>query len=210
MSVHGARGPIDFALAFADCQRKACDISCQIAIAAAQENKVVTLPKNYGAEIQTPRPKGGPRETVLTPHGVFGTPPERDYDQLAELTAELLDAPTCLISFVGERDLWLKARVGLDVGSIPTDISFCAHTVQSPDPLIVLDARLDVRFADNPLVKGGPCLRFYAGAPVMAKDGTRLGALCVIDKEARADFGIHEMRCLSGMADIARKDRAGQ
>lgn len=142
------------------------------------------------------------RLELLPSYGVFGTPPERDYDQLAELTAELLDAPICLISFIGEHHQWVKARVGLDIESVPLDVSFCVHTIQSPDPLIVLDALADTRFAGNPLVKNEPCIRFYAGAPIAAVDGTRLGTVCVIDNKPRSFFEDHEKRCLARMAEM--------
>lgn len=46
-----------------------------------------------------------------------------------------------------------------------------------PEALVVEDAELDARFKDNPLVTGFPFIRFYAGCPLIASNGLRLGSL---------------------------------
>lgn len=54
--------------------------------------------------------------------------------------------------------------------------------------MVIPDAQLDPRFADNPLVVGDPHIRFYAGTPVrldLAGETINLGSLCVIDRRSR-------------------------
>lgn len=82
---------------------------------------------------------------------------------------------------------WFKAKVGLDACSTDRNSSFCAWTLlpHAPEVLVVEDAEQDTRFEANPLVKGDPKIRFYAGAPLITADGTRLGSLCVIDTKPR-------------------------
>ncbi|MBR9857051.1 MAG: PAS domain S-box protein [Gammaproteobacteria bacterium] len=111
--------------------------------------------------------------------------PEPAFEQLVELTALLLKAPMALVSLVDKDRQWFKARIGVDSCETGRDISFCGHVVADGEPLVVENATLDPRFADNPLVTGAPHIRFYAGMPLMLESGFPLGTLCVIDTRSR-------------------------
>jgi GAF domain-containing protein len=90
------------------------------------------------------------------------------------------------VSLVDAERQWFKARVGLRVAETTRDLAFCAHTIMDPAHLLVVnDATTDARFASNPLVTGDPGIRFYAGAPLVAPDGSAVGTLCVIDSKPR-------------------------
>ena len=115
-------------------------------------------------------------------YGILDTAPELAFDDVALLAAHICKAPVALVSFVDEHRQWFKSRVGMTDDQTPRDISFCTHTIRRPgELLLVSDALADPRFADSPLVAGGPRIRFYAGAPLVTPDGHALGALCVKD-----------------------------
>lgn len=126
------------------------------------------------------------RLATLRRFGVLDTPAEVAFDDLAEMAAQLCDTPMALVSLVDEQRQWFKARVGLDAHETSREMSFCAHALAGPHPLIVEDAAADPRFVDNDLVTGEPHLRFYAGIPLVVDGGHVLGTLCVLDVVPRS------------------------
>jgi diguanylate cyclase (GGDEF)-like protein len=108
------------------------------------------------------------------------------FDSLTTLAAQVCDAPIALFSLIDRERQWFKSNHGLP-GTRQTsrEIAFCAHTILSGEMLEVPDARRDTRFARNPLVVSDPRIRFYAGVPLRDARGFGLGALCVMDYEAR-------------------------
>ena len=117
---------------------------------------------------------------------ILDTLPEQSFDDLAHLAALICGTPAALVTLVDQKRQWFKARVGLAENETPRDHAFCAHAILQPEEmLLVPDAKADDRFADNPLVTGGPQIRFYAGSPLVTSAGHALGALCVIDQIPR-------------------------
>ncbi|HEV2658963.1 MAG TPA: sensor domain-containing phosphodiesterase, partial [Ktedonobacteraceae bacterium] len=89
-------------------------------------------------------------------------------------------------TLVEEKRQWFKSVIGLAVRETARDVSFCAHAMLAQELFIIPDALADERFADNPDVLGGPQIRFYAGCPLYARDGSALGTFCIIDRQPRA------------------------
>ncbi|MES1200247.1 MAG: GAF domain-containing protein [Pseudomonadota bacterium] len=117
---------------------------------------------------------------------------ERALADIAALAADLFHTPMAIISVLGRDTLWYLARRGVQATQRPRGDSFCAYVVDSDAPLVVLDARLDPRFAHLPSVAGAPGVRFYAATPIHAPNGACLGAMCVGDSVPRGVFTAEE------------------
>ncbi|GDY34284.1 hypothetical protein ACINB_01770 [Acidovorax sp. NB1] len=102
---------------------------------------------------------------------ILDTPPEEQFDRLTAFAAQEFDMPIVLLSLIDEKRQWFKSRHGLDVCETARGISFCGHAILHDDTMVVPDAALDERFADNPLVTGDPHIQFYAGAPLKMPGG---------------------------------------
>ena len=126
------------------------------------------------------------RLEALYSYDILNTDAEKDFDDLTALAAAICDTPISLISFVDRDRQWFKSHHGLDARQTDRCHSFCSHAIQDPEQLMQIeDARQDTRFQDNPLVTGSPDIRFYAGMPLLDKDGYALGSLCVIDQKPK-------------------------
>lgn len=126
------------------------------------------------------------RLAAVSRYTALDTASEATFNRLAAIAGDLLCAPIALVTLVGDRRLWFKAHIGLNSTAMPRDFSFCRHTILRPNEIMVVPDTLDdPRFSANPMVTGGPHVRFYAGAPLCTHDGHALGTLCVASPEAR-------------------------
>jgi PAS domain S-box-containing protein len=131
-------------------------------------------------------PNEAARIAALHSYGILDTPAEKDFDDLTELASVICQAPISLITFMEADRQWFKSRKGTTETENLRELSFCTHAMASGDPMMVInDSSLDDRFSHNPIVTGEHHITFYAGVPLINKDGFALGSLCVLDVKAR-------------------------
>jgi PAS domain S-box-containing protein len=136
--------------------------------------KISPLPENEKERLE-----------VIQAYQILDTEEEQDFDDLVELAAQLYHTPIAVITLIDRNRQWFKAKTGLDSKETSRDLSFCAHTIHLDDVMVVPDALQDERFFDNPQVIGHPYIRFYAGMPLITREGYKLGSLAVIDQKPR-------------------------
>ena len=139
------------------------------------------------------------RLATLRGLNILDTPREERFDRLTRLAQHLIGVPIAVVSLVDSDRQWFKSCQGLDASETPRSISFCGHAVLGDQLFVIPDALLDPRFADNPLVTGAPCIRFYAGQPLKALNGSKMGTLCVIDSKPHQ---LTQTEC-DGLRDLA-------
>jgi signal transduction histidine kinase len=139
------------------------------------------------------------RVDALYRYDILDTPPESRYDDLVALAARSCGTPVAMMNLIDAERQWSKAVVGVPRAEWPRDISFCAHTIQEGDLMVVPDTLEDDRFAENPLVHPTPYVRFYAGARIVTPDGQAVGTICVGGPEPR-ELGDSEAEALLALA----------
>jgi PAS domain S-box-containing protein len=178
-------------------------------LASTERHEFTLLPKPYSmaalsAAVRTTISAGNTEKARLMDLdslAVLDTGAEDEYDLATRLAAGLFDAPIALMSLIDEKRQWFKSRVGIDIDETPREHAFCAHAITEPRQVMVVnDATKDARFADNPLVVGGPGIRFYAGAPLVTTWGHAIGTICVIDSKPR-EVDDRQLEALKQLAD---------
>ena len=126
------------------------------------------------------------RQHAVDSYQLVDTLPEKSYDDITKIAAYICNTPIALITMLDYDRNFLKSHYGVAFSESPRKISFCTHAIQSEQEVFLIeDARVDIRFKDNPLVTGDTKAIFYAGVPLRDKNNNALGTLCVFDHKPK-------------------------
>lgn len=152
------------------------------------------------------------RQSAVDRTGITSRPRHAGLQRIVERAAEICGTAIAAITIIDRDRQWFAARTGIDGDEGPRSEAFCAYTILRPgEPMVVSDASADSRFSTHPAVTGEPCIRFYAGVPLVDGGGYALGALCVADTHPRNEApDLHELGYLARAAEriIAQDDRS--
>lgn len=142
------------------------------------------------------------RQRALEELGILDTSPEERFDRVTRLAKSLFGVQSAAINFIDGDRQWSKSLVGPGPAEIPREESVCATTILGDDTLVVPDLTADPEFADR--AEDG-LLHFYAGHPLYASTGERIGAFCIYDPHPRA-FSEREQAMLRDLASWAQQE----
>ncbi len=123
---------------------------------------------------------------AVTELGLLDTDPEERFDRIVAVARRSYGTRSAAFTFVDGDRLWDKSNLGEAPRVYPLAGSVTAIAVRSPGALVIPDTLLDPRTREHPLVVCEPHTRFYAGFPVEAESGERIGVLSVFDPSPRS------------------------
>ncbi len=151
------------------------------------------------------QPDEARRLAALRSYGEVSSLSDGALDALVRVAAACCEVPIALVSLVDDARQCFIANVGMaGVTGTPRAVAFCSYAVAARELVVVADATLDARFAQNPLVTGEPHIRFYAGTPLIDPEGHALGTLCVIDRVPR-ELSAKQTSVLADLASAVTK-----
>lgn len=125
------------------------------------------------------------RLEALWQYNIIDTLREKEFDAITKMAARICNTPISLVNLIDNERQWSKSTYGIDLDEMPKDEGICQNTIMEDELLEVENLLEDERFKEKFYVKEDPNLRFYAGVPLKTPKGHNIGALCVMDDEAK-------------------------
>lgn len=119
--------------------------------------------------------------------GTLGADAEVRCDRIVALARSAYGTRSAALTFLDGDRLWDMVSLGFTPRVYPLAGSITARAVSGAGAFVVSDVLLEDRFTARPPMLGQDQTRFYAGFPIEAESGERIGVLCVFDPEPRRD-----------------------
>lgn len=108
------------------------------------------------------------------------------FDNIAHIIAETFEVPIALISFIDNEQVFFKGNIGTaGINAKSQGINLCSIAVLNDGTTVFKDVLKEKCLITNPLVAEKFGLKFYASSPLVTKDGSNIGSICIVDQELR-------------------------
>lgn len=110
---------------------------------------------------------------------------QNEFKSLVELAAMISGAEMSVINLIDNYYQWTVTTFSSKLLQMPREESICNRTIQSHDPLEISDLDKDELYKDRGFSEGDGGFNYYLGFPLTLASGDNIGALCILDKEAK-------------------------
>lgn len=130
---------------------------------------------------------------------------EERFNRVTRIAQRMFNVPMADFSFIGANEQLVKSSYGLDIETIPRDISLANYAIVKNELFLLTDTLNDSRFAGNPMVVDRPKIRFFAACPVHSKSGHRVGVLSIADRQPRS-LSAQDQSAFRDLADMVENE----
>lgn len=137
---------------------------------------------------------------------LLGRPPEERFQRLVRLGRRIFQLPYAAIHLLDSdwhHTLVIEGDRRFDG---PLEESICQFTVAQDAVLEIPDLSADPVYARLPMVAGPPHLRYYAGVPLRAPTGQKVGVFCVFGDQPRPPLTAAETEILLDLAAVVERE----
>lgn len=114
---------------------------------------------------------------------------DQDLKDTISIASKVFNAPISMVTLIDEDTVYLRVKQGTKLESYPRKLSFCTQVLKSNRLFVVNDVTLNIAQTESMPITDIPLIRFYAGAPLITRQGHRIGTLCVVDHKPRTISG---------------------
>ena len=145
------------------------------------------------------------RVEILKLYNIHGTKEGKEYDHVAKLASLICGTKVSLVSFIDSNSQWFKAHVGTELNQNTRELAICSHAINDTKNITYIsNMSKDIRFKYHPMVKGETNVQFYAGVPILSREGYAIGTICVMDHKPK-NLSTLQLEALSSLRDVVSK-----
>lgn len=133
---------------------------------------------------------------------ILNTPPESAFEKIAILASQIFNTPIATISFIDDERIFFKSIIGgVDLIEIPRRNSLFNLSLDHHEVIVFNNLSSPTLAAANFAFNFNDGINFFASAPLISKEGLIIGAISVLDYEAREEI-IADLNILTILSSI--------